>query len=69
MPQGPPELHEKWKDDGNALKYLTQFGIEPTRGGILIVPLKHELTVEQRSALDYLVLEWDYDWEKEKFFG
>jgi hypothetical protein len=26
MPSGPPELHEKWKDDGNAVAFLEKAG-------------------------------------------
>jgi hypothetical protein len=60
MPSGPPELHEKWGDDGAALRYLDQHGIKSDRGGMLHGPTDRELTEEENSAVTYLVLEWDY---------
>jgi hypothetical protein len=68
MPSGPPELHRKWCDhgpyighgDSNALYYLAQRGLKPTRGGVFYIPHGRALTDEENSALDYLFMEWDY---------
>jgi hypothetical protein len=60
MPSGPPELHEKWKDDGNATEYLEKRGYTLTRQWEWIKPKDHEPTDEEKEAIYYLIVEWDY---------
>lgn len=77
MPSGPAGLHEKWQNagpfygygDSNALDYLAQRGLKlpTTRGwenGTFYIPASRKLTEEEESALDYLVMEWDYAVER-----
>ena len=63
MPSGPPELHEKWGDDGVALRYLEERNFQVSRGGIIHGPLTREGTEEERSAIEYLCAEWDYGYQ------
>lgn len=61
MPSGPPELHAKWETDGNALTYLEKNGYILTRRFNLLTPKPdHKISEEEKSALMYLILEWDY---------
>lgn len=60
MPTGPAELHEKWKDDGNACEYLEQRGYKLTTDYRWRVPEGHTPTDEEAEAVTYLILEWDY---------
>jgi hypothetical protein len=68
MPSGPPELHRKWCDrgpyeghgDSNALHFLGERGIRPSRGGIFYLQANRPLDDEENSALDYLFMEWDF---------
>lgn len=60
MPQAPSDLQEKWGDDKKALDHLAKSGIKPDRGGMFHIEDGDKLTAEDRSALDYLWLEWDY---------
>lgn len=61
MPSGPPELHARWGDDGNALNFLEAQGWKLLRSYDLLMPHPlHHVTDDECSALDYLVLEWDY---------
>lgn len=68
MPSGPPELHEKWCDhgpnqsgDANAIAFLEAAGYKLSRDWQWTLPSPgHAPTDEENSALDYLVLEWDF---------
>lgn len=61
MPQGPPELHEKWKDDGIARRYLEDRGYKLTRQFFWQQPSPdHEPTQNEMEAMYYLIAEWDY---------
>lgn len=62
MPSGPDHLHEKWGDDGAAWKYLQSLGWTHTKGVIQPKP-GHEMTDEERDAIEYLCLEWDWGYE------
>lgn len=59
MPSGPPELHERWQSDTNAMQFLEQRGFVLKRDWTWIAP--HEpVTADEASALTYLILEWDF---------
>jgi hypothetical protein len=61
MPSGPPELHAKWETDGNAIRYLESHGYTLLRNWHWRLPEPcHIETTEEKSALDYLWLEWDF---------
>lgn len=70
MPSGPPELHEKWcardpegRGDMAAMGHLEAAGYKLGRDWHWTLPSPdHVPTAEELSALDYLVLEWDYGW-------
>jgi hypothetical protein len=63
MPQGPAHLHEKFKDDAGAWKILQQVGYTDDRGMIIPPDDEYRPTEEEKEAIDYLVLEWDYGWD------
>lgn len=69
MPSGPPELHKKWCEAGpypgdgnlNAQDYLKRQGYRLRKDWQWDKPtLDHQPTEEEWSALDYLVVEWDF---------
>ncbi len=61
MPQGPPELQEKWKDCSVAIEYLENRGYKLTKDRWWIPPTEaHQPTEEESEAMDYLILEWDF---------
>lgn len=69
MPSGPPELHEKWRKygphedsgDSNAIKFLKDRGWQLGRDWFWTQPHQSHVTTEdEASAIDYLVLEWDF---------
>lgn len=59
MPSGPAHLHEKFGHDGSAWGVLRQRGFTHHHG-VIALP-DRPLTTEERDAIDYLVLEWDWD--------
>lgn len=63
MPSGPPELHEKFGDDSNAWSVLFRAGYTDDRGMIVPPDEEHRPTEEEREAIEYLILEWDYAWD------
>lgn len=63
MPSGPPHLHEKFGDDGVAWAFLKERGF--THIKCVIQPKdNHELTNDELDAIDYLILEWDWDYNR-----
>lgn len=61
MPSGPIELHEKWKSDENAISFLLSEGFILTRRWEWVPPIDEQsITDEQRSAIKYLIYEWDF---------
>jgi len=64
MPQAPYELQKRWTDDSAALSHLA-----PNftwRGGMIRPRDGYTPTQEDYSAIDYLILEWDYGFERGK---
>jgi hypothetical protein len=61
MPSGPIELHNYWKDDSTASLFLENAGYKIIRGWCWERPTPgQEPTEEEKSAIIYLILEWDY---------
>ena len=68
LPSGPPELHEFWSNynqeqyaDTNAQEYLRSQGYHLTDGWEWVRPSPtHEPTELEYSAIDYLIMEWDW---------
>lgn len=61
MPSGPPELHAKWKNDGNAINFLESHGYKRTIAWSWIKPTpEYRPTEEEREAIYYLIVEWDW---------
>lgn len=63
MPSGPPELHAKWKDDGNACRFLEAAGYKLRPEWLWDLPpgkTEDQVTAEEYEAMAYLVWEWDY---------
>lgn len=60
MPQAPAELCNKWKTDQAAIDFLESRGFKLTPEAAWVGPGR-TLTDEEVSAVDYLILEWDYD--------
>lgn len=61
MPQAPDHLRALYAHDGEAWEVLGD-NFTDDRGVIRPKP-GHKVTVAEASAIDYLVLEWDYAWE------
>ncbi|WP_133254300.1 hypothetical protein [Phenylobacterium deserti] len=67
MPSGPPELHAEWCDAGpddggdfNAQAHLKAAGYTLTRGWEWIPPPGRQPTERDISAINYLIMEWDF---------
>lgn len=60
MPSGPTALHLKWNSDGKAVAYLEGRGFKLCHDWMWMPPENHVYTEQDRSALDYLFLEWEY---------
>lgn len=60
MPSGPPELRAKWGDDLAAIEHLESRGFKHAAGFCWLQPEGHVYSQDDHSALDYLVLEWDW---------
>jgi hypothetical protein len=54
-----------WEDDRAALVYLRDRGVREIKNGILLIPYGKTLDEKDGSAIDYLVDEWDFSWERE----
>lgn len=63
MPQGPAHLHEKFGDDGVAWEWLESRGFTHNKGVIKKPHAKYVLTDADYDAIDYLILEWDWDYD------
>lgn len=61
MPQAPKELRERWCCELCALRHLRQNFTWPQ--GIISPNNGYTPTTDDLSAIDYLVLEWDYGYE------
>ena len=67
MPTSPPELHKYWSNagpfdghaDSNAMQHLLRYNFE-LRNGTIYPPKGYELSKEDKLAIDYLILEWDW---------
>lgn len=63
MPSGPAHLHERWGDDGAAWDFLASRGFAHVKS--VIQPKdNHELDLDEQSAIEYLILEWDWDYNR-----
>ena len=65
MPTGDPKLHAKWRDDGNALRFLKELGWIEKHNGLLCRPMDRphsEIGEVAWEAVTYLRDEWDYDY-------
>lgn len=67
MPSGPAELHQKWCDkdphgfgDLAAMAHLRKQGLILTDGWCWKAPAHYEPDEEAKSAISYLMLEWDF---------
>lgn len=61
MPQGPTWLHEKWKNDSNAIEFLESRGYTLQKDYCWKRPnLGYKPTPKELEAMTYLCLEWDY---------
>lgn len=65
MPQASDELRAMWEDDNAALTYLASRCIRERSNGILVIPFGHLLSQRDCDAIDYMVDEWDFSWERE----
>lgn len=63
MPQGPDHLHERWGDDGAAWQFLKERGFTHVAFVIQAKP-GHAMTDDEQSAIEYLILEWDWDYQR-----
>jgi hypothetical protein len=65
MPQGPAHLHEKFGDDSTAWQVLEKNFRQ--RSGIIYPKssLYEEFTQDENDAIDYLILEWDWDFTQQ----
>ena len=69
MPSGPPEEHTYWSEFGpsgggdmNAIKFLEDRGYRLTARWRWARPtLEHVVTEDEWRAINYLVMEWDFD--------
>lgn len=66
MPQGPPELHARFGDDSNAIQLLLSHNFTIDQQFIIRPPEGYIPTDEDNDAIDYLVLEWDYGYERKE---
>ena len=62
MPQAPDELQNRWDiDDAPVIAYLRAKGFVLLKNWCWQKPdPAHELTEAERSAIDFLILEWDF---------
>ncbi len=60
MPQASKELRDEWADDTEALEYLESQGVKMVSYGLLAVTQSQD-TGRVKSAIDYLIDEWDFD--------
>lgn len=60
----PVTERREFTDDKEALEVLERAGIAVPPGGVIRVPMSHDLDRDQEleSALDCLSNEWDYLW-------
>lgn len=58
MPQAPKELSDKWNESTAFTQITENFKI--SRDGIIYPINGYSPTEEDYSAIDYLILEWDY---------
>lgn len=66
MPQAPQHLQDRWTDDGAAFEQLAgRFVV--TRGGVIKPKTTTVPTEADLSAIDYLILEWDYGYDSEPY--
>lgn len=73
MPQTTDELRAEWTHphggyptcicEQKAWEHLKSRGFT-ARGGMITVPFDIELTERDRSALSFMIDEWDYSWQK-----
>ena len=54
-----------WDDDRAAILYLRDRGIKEVQNGVLRIPYGRTLDEKDSAAIDYLVDEWDFTWERE----
>lgn len=65
MPQASEELRAMWEDDNAALAYLASRGIKARANVILVIPFGHLLSQRDFDAIEYMIEEWDFSWERE----
>jgi hypothetical protein len=58
------KLVENWEDDAAALNFLIGRDFTVKRSGRITCPFDRQLTTNEKSAIDYLWLEWDYAFQK-----
>lgn len=54
------EILPEWEGDTEALEYLASQGIKEISNGRIAVPQSQD-TGKVKSAIDYLIDEWDFD--------
>lgn len=67
MPSAPPQLHKHWSNagpyaghaDSNAMDHLLRYNFKLVDGWIY-PPKGYELSKEDKLAIDYLIMEWDW---------
>ncbi len=59
MPQASQELRDEWAGMDEALEYLESQGIKYP-GGMILVKQSQDIG-RVKSAIDYLIDEWDFD--------
>lgn len=62
MPTAPDYLRDEWgTDESQAITYLEGRGFKLTRDWLWKMPVNRaSLTQKEVSAIDFLIMEWDY---------
>jgi hypothetical protein len=66
MPQAPDYLREKFEDDCAAWDVLDKGGFKE-KNFVIYHPEGCKPTQEEIDAIDYLIMEWDWDYTKNAF--
>ena len=64
MPQAPDHLRDKFPSDSEALELLHSRGYKVSRGGVIFHPDARPAGNEEWTAIEYLILEWDYGYSR-----
>lgn len=66
MPQAPKYLTDKFEDDCAAWDILDKGGFKE-RSFIIYHPEARKPNKEENEAIDYLIMEWDWDYTKDAY--